>query len=179
MTRTNALEQPLAAAQHTSAAVTHAGAHALDALSGAARVDAGAPCVYCAACCTIHSVGLSWPGCLGCAAQGTWCYCLDARWVLCKPAGRGAAQCCVFANGHCAATREPAGVCCRQQAQQCCCEHRCSFPCDGETPCMLTVLGLQLFRETSCTTAPKLEAKCFQRIPFIQLHAPGLGGMVR
>ena len=67
----------------------------------------------------------------------------------------------------------------RQEAQQCCCEHRCSCPCDEETPCTLTILGLQLFREPTCTTAPKVEPKCLQQIPFVKLTAPALPTMDR
>lgn len=81
---------------------------------------------------------------------------------------------CVCANGYCVSAKTPSKVCCRQQAQACCCEHRCSVPCDEETPCMCTICCVQIFRETSCTTAPKCEVKALQKIPFLTIVPPSL-----
>jgi hypothetical protein len=43
----------------------------------------------------IHSIGLDFPACIGCGAQGTWCYCVEANWILCKPVKDDPTQSCV------------------------------------------------------------------------------------
>jgi hypothetical protein len=80
-----------------------------------------------------------------CGSQGTWCYCIEAAWTTLKPIKGNPDVSCVCANGYCVSAKTPSKVCCRQQAQACCCEHRCSVPCDEETPCMCTICCVQVW----------------------------------
>ena len=96
------------------------------------------PYVYCANCCTVSSIGLNYPECIGMSTEGIAFGCCAVQAQAFKPMTNNSDVVCLLANGTYACVK-PGKTLCKTKLQTFCLEHRCAAPCDSETPCSCTI----------------------------------------
>ena len=111
-------------------------------------------------CCTITSLYLVFPECIGCT-QEFECICFEAKGVGCKPVKNNPKLLCILQEGSC--NLVPPTTCCKGTTQVFCCDNRCAFPCDADVPCIFNVYGFTCCYKNNCTpkccvTIKELEA---------------------
>jgi hypothetical protein len=94
--------------------------------------------ICCMGCCCINSMYCTFPDCLGCYNNSTYC-CFEQRAKCCKPHSDAGKICiCVANDCNCIYPT----TCCKSISQTCCVDSRCAFPCDDDVPCGLAYFGL-------------------------------------
>mmetsp|Transcript_23583 Transcript_23583/g.18031 ORF Transcript_23583/g.18031 Transcript_23583/m.18031 type:complete len:337 (-) Transcript_23583:335-1345(-) len=91
-------------------------------------------------CCSIDSIYMKYPDCIGCFSRGHCC-CVEGSSTSCKPLflneGRSNQNLlCLVGKGHRYCVPFKFG--CWSEGQCCCRDSRAAFPCTPEVPCVLT-----------------------------------------
>ena len=148
------------------------GANMIDAVVSAdvQNVD---PYIFGALCCSVTSVGVNFPQCIGMSQEGICCACIAYKMAECKPVNDPANPevKCICGQGYLVFVR-PGTVFCKDMTTFFCFENRCAVPCDEEIPFACGLCFVTCFREAKCTTSPNIEVKVLDRIPSLAMKAP-------
>ena len=90
-------------------------------------------------CCSISSLYLEWPQCIGCSGKGV-CICYEGDGMMCKIPGDDEEEktICIFSRTNVRCVKP--STCCKSTSQSWCIDSRCALPADEEVPCIFTFL---------------------------------------
>jgi len=134
-------------------------------------IDAVEPYVCCGTCCDVQSIGLNYPSCIGCSAEGVCCACIVGKADACKPPPPDSNIVCLI-NAENVMCIKPGKTLCKSKQQFFCCEYQCACPCDSEVPFNCTICFVQIWKHDEFTTAIKPEIKVLPRCPALKFAPP-------